>query len=165
MLNSFQKKQSLFLVPGGGNMHLVDSVKKSKDVKYTSFFMSNLHAFLPGSTFSRINGNLGICLVTSGPGSTNVLTSVVGAWIESIPLIIISGQVKTKRLTKKFKVRQTGPQEVDIVSMVKKITKYSKTIKKSKNILYELEKLINARLVKGKGLYGWIYHLIYKLKK
>ena len=90
---------------------------------------------------------------------------MVGAWIEFIPLIIISGQVKTKDLTKKFKVRQTGPQEVDIVSMVKKITKYSKTIKKSKNILYELEKLINARLVKGKGLYGWIYHLIYKLKK
>ena len=148
----FSKKKSnhYFLVPGGGNMHLVDSVKKSKDVKYTSFFHEQ-SACIAAESFSRINGNLGICLVTSGPGSTNVLTSVVGAWIESIPLIIISGQVKTKDLTKKFKVRQTGPQEVDIVSMVKKITKYSKTIKKSENILYELEKAYQCAISKRQG--------------
>ena len=134
-----KKSNHYFLVPGGGNMHLINSVKKTKKVSYTSFFHEQ-SACIAAESYSRIKNKVGICLVTSGPGSTNALTGLVGAWIESIPLIIISGQVKTKDLTKKKnKVRQTGPQEVDVVSMIKKVTKYSKTIKKVGNLINELE--------------------------
>jgi acetolactate synthase-1/2/3 large subunit len=138
-------------VPGGGNMYLINSVKKSNKMKYTSFFHEQ-SAAIASEAYSRIKEDIGVCCVTSGPGSTNAITGVVGSWIESIPLIIISGQVKTENLTHiKDKVRQTGPQEVDIVSMVKKITKYSKTIKKKEQIPAELNKAYEIATTGRKG--------------
>lgn len=153
IINFFSKKniKHVFLVPGGGNMYLINSVKKSNKMKYTSFFHEQ-SAAIASEAYSRIKEDIGVCCVTSGPGSTNAITGVVGSWIESIPLIIISGQVKTENLTHiKDKVRQTGPQEVDIVSMVKKITKYSKTIKKKEQIPAELNKAYEIATTGRKG--------------
>ena len=93
---------NIFLVPGGGNMHLTDSVKRNKKLSYTSFFHEQ-SATIAAESYSRTKNNLGVALVTSGPGSTNAITGVAGAWIESIPLIIISGQVKTSDLIGKKK--------------------------------------------------------------
>jgi acetolactate synthase I/II/III large subunit len=131
--NFFIKKKIkyIFLVPGGGNMYLVNSIKKSKKIKYISCFHEQ-SATIASEYYSRITENIGACCVTSGPGSTNAITGVAGAWLDSIPLIIISGQVKTADISKKKdKIRQTGPQEVNITSLVSSITKYTKTIKKA----------------------------------
>ena len=76
-------------------MHFTDAVKRNKSLKYTSFFHEQ-SAAIAAESFSRSNNNLGVALVTSGPGSTNAITAVVGAWIESVPLLVISGQVKRK---------------------------------------------------------------------
>ena len=120
--------KNICLVPGGGNMHLTDAVKRNKSLKYTSFFHEQ-SAAIAAESFSRSNNNLGVALVTSGPGSTNAITAVVGAWIESVPLIVISGQVKKNDLKKNKKVRQHGPQEVDIINSIKNFTKFSILLK------------------------------------
>ncbi len=120
--------KNICLVPGGGNMHLTDAVKRNKSLKYTSFFHEQ-SAAIAAESFSRSNNNLGVALVTSGPGSTNAITAVVGAWIESVPLVIISGQVKKNDLKKSKKVRQHGPQEVDIINSIKNFTKFSILLK------------------------------------
>ena len=120
--------KNICLVPGGGNMHLTDAVKRNKSLKYTSFFHEQ-SAAIAAESFSRSNNNLGVALVTSGPGSTNAITAVVGAWIESVPLVVISGQVKKNDLKKSKKVRQHGPQEVDIINSIKNFTKFSILLK------------------------------------
>lgn len=135
------KARNIFLVPGGGNMHLTDSVKKNTKINYTNFFHEQ-SAVIAAESYSRSNSNLGVALVTSGPGATNAITGVVGAWIESVPLLVISGQVKTSDLKKKKKIRQYGPQEVDIISSVKNFTKYSKQILKPDNIKNNLKKAV-----------------------
>ena len=76
-----------------------------------------------------------MCLVTTGPGGTNALTGVVGAWIESVPMLVISGQVKRADL-KSPSQRQNGPQEVDIISIVKPVTKYAVTIMQKHDVRF-----------------------------
>src|SRR5690606_5247145 len=78
-------------------------------------------------------------MVTTGPGATNAVTAVAGAWIESVPLLVVSGQVKRADLLKGAPLRQKGVQEVDIVSVVKPITKYAVTIERPEDIRRELE--------------------------
>ena len=108
----------IFLLPGGGNMYLIDAVAKSKKI----FGVPCHHeqaAAIAAEAYSRISDNIGVALVTSGPGSTNALTGLVGAWIESIPMLIISGQAKTTDINTKLKLRQKGVQGVNILSMIK----------------------------------------------
>ena len=81
-------------------MYLVNSIKKSKKIKYVSCFHEQ-SAAIAAEYYSRITENIGACCVTSGPGSTNAITGVTGAWLDSIPLIVISGQVKIADITKK----------------------------------------------------------------
>ena len=83
---------------------------------------------------------MGACLVTTGPGGTNAITGVAGAWLDSIPMIAISGQVKREVLSDYSKLRQMGPQEIDITRIVAPITKYAVTILDPNKIRYELEK-------------------------
>ncbi len=141
---------NIFLVPGGGNMHLTDAVKRNKKIKYLSFFHEQ-SASIAAESYSRSKSKLGVALVTSGPGSTNAITGVAGAWIESVPLVVISGQVKTQDIKNNPKIRQNGPQEVDITSLIKKITKYSITIKKTKNIVKIIKKGITQAISLRKG--------------
>jgi len=144
------RAKNIFLVPGGGNMHLTDSVKKLKKITYTNFFHEQ-SAVIAAEAYSRSNNNLGVALVTSGPGSTNSITGVVGAWIESVPLLIISGQVKTKDLKGKRKIRQHGPQEVDIINSIKNFTKYSKQILKPNDVKKILKKAVYEATSSRKG--------------
>jgi len=90
----------------------------------------------------RIRETFGVCMVTTGPGATNVITPVTGAWIESIPMLVISGQVKRPDLLGNRPLRQGGVQEVDIVPMVRSITKYAVTIEAPSRIRYHLEKAL-----------------------
>ena len=130
----------VFTLVGGGAMHLNDSLGKCKKLKY----ICNLHeqaCSISAEAYARI-ANLGVALVTSGPGGTNTITGVVGAWQDSIPCLFISGQVKRSDLMKDKGVRQMGVQEVDIVTIVRSVTKYAVTVMNPDSIRYHLEKAV-----------------------
>lgn len=122
-------------------MHLVDSLGSNKNIE----FVGCLHeqaAVVAADGYAQYNGNIGVALVTTGPGGTNAITGIAGAWIDSTPLIVLSGQVKRKDMLTEKGVRQMGIQEVDIVSMVKPVTKYAVTILEPESICYHLEKAV-----------------------
>ena len=133
--------EHVFMVPGGGAMHLVDALGLREDVE----FVCTLHeqaAAIAAEAYARVTNNLGVVLVTTGPGGTNALTGVAGAWLESTPCLVISGQVKRADLKGSLGVRQLGPQELDIVSIVGPITKYAVTVMDPASIAYEVDKAL-----------------------
>jgi len=142
--------KAVFLVPGGGSMHLVDALGQNRDIA----FIANHHeqaSSIAAEAFARINGRLGCALVTTGPGGTNAITGVAGAWIESVPLLVLSGQVKRADMIGSSGVRQKGPQEVDIISMVRHITKYAATVMDPLTIRYHIEKAIHLATTGRRG--------------
>ena len=100
----------------------------------------NKRCAMAAEAYSRASGNWSAIVVTSGPGGTNAITGVVGAWLDSIPMLVVSGQVKRSDLSKNSGVRALGLQEVDIVRMVEGITKFAVTIEKPELIRYYMEK-------------------------
>jgi len=129
----------VFCVTGGGAMHLNNSL--GSNPRLTGVF--NIHeqgASIAAEAYSRIHEGYGCCLVTSGPGATNAVTGLVGAYIDSIPVIFISGQAKRADLIGDQKIRQFGIQEVDIISIVHSYTKYAVQIQNPDDIRYEMEK-------------------------
>src|SRR5207245_68534 len=94
-------------------------------------------------SYAKVVGDIGVCLVTAGPGSTNAITGVAGAWLDSTPMLVLSGQAKRADLKGTSGVRQMGVQEVDIVSMVSAITKYAVTVMDPSDIRYHLEKAVH----------------------
>jgi acetolactate synthase I/II/III large subunit len=118
-----QGVRHVFMVPGGGAMHLNDSLGRHPGLKY----VCNLHeqaSAIAAEAYGQFSG-LGVAMVTTGPGGTNAITGVAGAWLESTPMMVISGQVKRPDLVGGRGVRQIGFQEIDIVSLVKPITKFA----------------------------------------
>jgi acetolactate synthase I/II/III large subunit len=142
-----QGVKHVFLLTGGGAMHLNDALARCSDLK----FVCNHHeqaCAIAAESYSKATNNLGVALVTTGPGGTNAITGVVGGWLDSTPMLILSGQVK--RSDRMYRadgtplgVRQRGSQEVDIVSLVKPITKYAVTIDDPHSIRYHLEKAVH----------------------
>ena len=129
----------VFMVPGGGAMHLNDSLGKNQQVD----FVCNHHeqaSAIAAEAYARVTGRFGVALVTTGPGGTNAITGVAGAWLDSTPCIFISGQVKRADLSTGHGLRQLGVQEIDIVSLVTPITKYAVTVMEPASIRYHLEK-------------------------
>lgn len=139
---SSQGIKDVFLIPGGGAMHLNDSFGKHKKIKYYCNHHEQASA-IAAEGYYRASGKLCVVHVTTGPGGTNTLTGVLGQWTDSIPGIYISGQVKYKTTMDScpnLKLRQLGDQEVDIVSIVRPITKYAVTVKDPMDIKYVLDK-------------------------
>ena len=130
--------KDIFLVSGGGVMHLLDSVGENKNINYFCNHHEQASAIC-AEAYAKVKTNISACLVTTGPGSTNALSGVVGAWYDSIPVIVISGQVKKELIADYSKIRNLGPQEVNIVDMAKPVMKYAKTVLDPKMIRYELE--------------------------
>ena len=131
----------IFMLSGGGAMHLVDSVGKIKELTY----ICNLHeqaCAIAADAYSQYTNNLGVALVTTGPGGTNTITGVAGAWLDSTPMLIISGQVKRPDMVGDRGVRQMGFQEIDIINIVRPITKYAVTVMEPSSIRYHLEKAV-----------------------
>lgn len=129
----------LFLITGGGNMHLADSAGRNRDIEY----VCTLHeqaAAMAAEGYARVTNNLGAALVTSGPGGTNTITGLCGAWIDSIPCIFISGQVNLKDTILNKPLRQLGIQEINIIDIVKPVTKYAVMITDQNTIKYHLQK-------------------------
>lgn len=113
-----------FVLPGGGAMHLVDALARSDRVK--PFPMLHEQAVgVAAEAYAQYTNGLGAALVTTGPGGTNAVTAVAAAWCDSTPCVFISGQVKTTDLARTRGVRQFGFQEIDIVSIVRPITKHA----------------------------------------
>ncbi len=128
----------VFLLPGGGAMHLVDAVGQCPRLEVVACLHEQAAA-IAAEAYARINENIGVAMVTTGPGATNAITGVAGAWIESVPLMVISGQVKRADMRRNAPLRQKGVQEIDIVSMVKGITKYAITVEKPEVIRAVME--------------------------
>ncbi|MFZ4439035.1 MAG: thiamine pyrophosphate-binding protein [Syntrophales bacterium] len=129
----------VFTLVGGGAMHLDDSLGGCRDIEY----VCNLHeqaCAIAAEAYAKVTNNLGVALVTTGPGGTNTITGLVGAWQDSTPCLFLSGQVKRSDLMSGKGVRQMGVQEVDIVSLVRSVTKYACTITDPSTIKYHLEK-------------------------
>jgi len=131
--------KDIFAITGGGAMHLDDSLAKNKDLRYLSMHHEQAAA-MAAEGHARITGKLGVAIVTSGPGGTNTITGVCGAWIDSIPTIFLSGQVTSNTLIGKSGLRQFGVQETNISELVAPITKYAVTVTDPKTIRYHLEK-------------------------
>ena len=120
----------VFLVTGGGAMHLNDALGRERRIKY----VCNLHeqaCAMAAEGYARMSGTPGVVSVTTGPGGTNALTGVVGAWLDSVPMIVISGQIKRSTMIAScphLKLRQLGDQEYNIVDAVRPMTKMAKTV-------------------------------------
>jgi len=131
----------IFMLTGGGSMHLTDSVGRNPGLEYICCLHEQACAFA-AEAYAEYTANLGVALVTTGPGGTNTVTGVAAAWLESASCLFLSGQAKRADLIGSTGVRSMGQQEVDIVSVVKPITKYAKTIVDPDTIRYELEKAV-----------------------
>jgi acetolactate synthase-1/2/3 large subunit len=131
----------VFLITGGGAMHLNDSIGTS-GLSYICTHHEQAAA-MAAEGYARITRKPGILNVTTGPGSINALNGVFGAWTDSIPMLILSGQVKRETCMATYgltDLRQLGDQEVDIVRMIKGITKYSVLVTEPESIAYHLER-------------------------
>lgn len=131
----------VFLLPGGGAMFLNDALVCEKRLNPVPCHHEQACG-IAAEAHGRVRETFGVCMVTTGPGATNAITPVAGAWIESISLLIISGQVKRPDLLAGRPLRQSGVQEVDIVPMVRHITKYAVTIDDPQQIRYHLERAL-----------------------
>ena len=138
----FHKKgvKNVYSLPGGGAMHLIDAFTKNENINHIAFFHEQGASIAAEAASRSAENDIGVCCVTTGPGATNAVTAVAGAWIESSPLVVISGQVKRADMLGDKKLRQTGVQEVQITRVVAPITKYSKVVGSPEEIHEILEK-------------------------
>ncbi len=125
-------------------MFLNDAIGREHRIEY----VSNHHeqaSTIAAEGYARIKNSLGVACVTTGPGGINALNGVYGAWTDSIPLLIVSGQVKRETCLGNYDLpdlRQLGDQEIDIISVVQSITKYSAQVLDPNQIRYHLEKAL-----------------------
>ena len=133
--------QHMFMLPGGGAMHLNDSLGKSKKIQYIGCLHEQACA-IAAEAYARVNNRIGLLMVTTGPGGTNALTGVAGAYLESTPMFIVSGQVKRLDMINGQGVRQMGMQELDIISMVRSITKYAAIVDDPQMIRYHMDRAL-----------------------
>jgi len=134
----------VFMVTGGGAMHLNDSLGFEQRLR-TVFNHHEQASAIAAEGYARVSGRPALLNVTTGPGGVNALTGVHGAWTDSIPMLIVSGQVKRETMAGSYDIpdlRQLGDQEIDIVRMAKGITKFAEVVMDPAAIRYALEKAI-----------------------
>lgn len=133
----------IFLVTGGGAMHLNDAIGRCRGLKHVCCHHEQACA-MAAESYCRLTGKLAAVNVTTGPGGTNAITGVWGAWTDSIGMIVISGQVKFETVVRStnLPLRQLGDQELDIVQVAAPITKYAEMVTDPQTIRYHLEKAL-----------------------
>ncbi len=137
-----QGVKHVFMLPGGGAMHLNDSLGRRPEIEY----VGTLHeqaAAIAAEAYARVTNNLGVAMVTTGPGGTNAVTGIAGAYLDSTPCLYLAGQVKRADLKRDSGVRILGVQEVDMISIVSSITKYAVTVMEPSSVRFHLEKAIH----------------------
>ncbi len=145
-----QGVKHVFLVTGGGAMHLNQSLGAEPAIEPVCNSHEQASAIC-AEAYAKATNHLGVCMVTTGPGGTNAVTGVAGAWLDSTPTLFVSGQVKRPdrmfdKAGRPLGMRQLGVQEVDIVSIVRPITKYAVTILDPAEIRYHLQKAVYLAL-------------------
>jgi len=139
VIDYFAKKNidTAFTISGGGCIYLIEALRKSKmDVICPHHEQS---ALMASEGYFRMKNKLSLNVVTTGPGGTNTITGLLGLWLDSIPSIIISGQVPSSQLSEGTGCRQIGDQEFNIVEVVKPMTKYAVMVRNSSEILQILD--------------------------
>ena len=131
----------VFTVSGGGSIFLCDSLHKSKKIQYIPCHHEQAVSFAAES-YARQKNKISGAVVTTGPGGTNTITGVSSCWIDSIPTLFVSGQVFLNQTIQKTGLRQLGVQEIDIISLVKPVTKYSVMIQDPNEIEFHLDKAV-----------------------
>jgi acetolactate synthase-1/2/3 large subunit len=134
----------VFMITGGGAMHLNDSFGASETIRYICNHHEQASA-IGAEGYSRVAGSLSVVVVTSGPGGTNTLTGVIGQWLDSVPVLYLSGQVKqetTIESCRELGLRQLGDQEINIVDMVRPVTKFAAIVQKPEEIGLLLDKAL-----------------------
>ena len=142
--------RDLFLSSGGGMMHMLDSAARNPDLNLV-FNLNEQASAICADSYAQFTGRLGACMVTTGPGATNAVTGCAGAWVDSNPVLFISGQCKTEQMGQLKGLRIYGAQEIAIVPCVKPITKYAVTVLKKEDIRYHLEKAVWLAIHGRKG--------------
>lgn len=135
---------TVFSVTGGGAMHLNDAFGHQKGIRCI-YNHNEQGSAIAAEGYARVTGKPAVCCVTSGPGGTNAITGVVGGWLDSIPMFVISGQVKRETTiwsVPGLPLRQLGDQEFDIVHTVANMTKYCAMVNGADEIAYHLEKAL-----------------------
>lgn len=136
---------NVFMVSGGGCMHLVDSFGRSSKIKYVAT-QHEQAAAMAAEAFSKYKNDLGLVLATSGPGATNTVTGILDCWQDSIPVVYIFGQAKSRQTCQNSGIpnlRQFGVQEANIIPIVQSITKYAVEVFDPNTIKYHLEKAVS----------------------
>ena len=134
-----KKIDKVFGYIGGAVAHLYHSIDKNDNIEIINCIHEQGAAFA-AEGYARITGKSGVAFATSGPGATNLITSIGSCFFDSVPTLFITGQVNTYEYKYNKPVRQVGFQETDIVSIVQPIVKYAVMVDKIENIRYELEK-------------------------
>ena len=136
-----KRVKEIFMLTGYGSMYLNDSIKKEK-IKYYAT-RNEATAPIMAAAYGRVSNNIGVACVTAGPGATNAMPGLSEAYVDSSPVVIISGQVELKHTTlstKSSKIRTFGTAEINIEKIVKNLTKYAKTVTNENDIRYILDK-------------------------
>lgn len=131
----------VFCGNGGVVIHILDSIERRSDIRLVPC-ENEQGAAIAAEAYSRVTGNLGVAVATSGPGMLNLMQGIGCAYYDSIPALFISGAPPTGHLKGQRKVRQMGFQEMDVVDIVRTLTKYAVLVTDPKKIRYEMEKLI-----------------------
>jgi len=137
-----QGVDSVFSVSGGGAMHLVDSFGSNKKFNFIPTHHEQAASYA-AEGYARISGKPGVAVLTTGPGGTNAISGVYGAFIDSIPTIFLAGQVPRNQMILESGLRQYGVQECDMATLVKPITKYSAVVDDPKMVKYHLQKALH----------------------
>ena len=134
--------EHVFAVTGGASIHMIHSIAERPDVDYVCPHNEQAGA-MAADAYSRVTGNIGCAIATSGPGATNLITGIACSWFDSVPVLYLTGQVARFRFKGDTGVRQMGFQETDIVSMVKPITKYAALVTDGGDLRHQLEKAVH----------------------
>lgn len=141
----------VFGYPGGMVTHLMDSLFRYKNEIRTHTCYHEQAAAFEACAYAQVSNSVGVAYATSGPGATNLITGICNAYFDSIPVIFITGQVNTSESKEKYKIRQRGFQETDIVQMVQEVTKYAVYVDDVKKVEYYLDKAYQIALSGRRG--------------
>src|SRR5690242_933315 len=134
----------VFMITGGGAMHLNDAIGRHPELRYVCCHHEQACS-IAAQGYYRLTNRLAAVNVTTGPGGTNAITGVYGAWVDSLGMVVVSGQVKWETLVRStgLPLRQLGDQEVDITRLVEPITKYAVMVTDPATVRFHLEKAIH----------------------
>lgn len=140
-----QNVRHVFLLSGGMMMHLLDSVSRSSRIRYICNHHEQASAMAAEGN-ARWRSGIGVCFATSGPGATNTVTGIAGAWLDSSPVLFVTGQSRRTLTTRGLglpEMRMVGTFEVDFVAIVQPITKYAVFVEDPRMVLYHLQKAVH----------------------